>query len=223
MSEGTIKFACECGKAYKVPDKFAGKRVKCKNCGETVAVPSASEQISSARASAVSQRSLSGSGSSKRLSGSDRERGGSAKHAKVASARLGPAQPQRRPGGDTQAVDAVDLTPERKKYDRKRDEEMARGTGKLVIFEDGKATKSYRLDKEPKTLGRGSSNDIVVEKKSVSKNHLRFEFMMGMYIATDTQSTNGLVVNGKKVRRASLKDGDVLQLGDVVLRIDCGH
>jgi pSer/pThr/pTyr-binding forkhead associated (FHA) protein len=46
--------------------------------------------------------------------------------------------------------------------------------------------------------------------------------MMGMFIATDTGSTNGLAVNGKKVRRASLKDGDVLQLGDVVLRIDCG-
>lgn len=217
MSEGTIKFACECGKAYKVPDKFAGKRVKCKNCGETVAVPSASEQISSARAAAVSQRSLSSGGSSKRVAA---ESGGSAKQAKVSSARLG--TPVRRPGGDTQAVEAIDLTPELKKYQRKRDEEMARGTGKLVLFEDGKATKSFRLDKEPKTLGRGSSNDIVVEKKSISKSHLKLEFMMGMYIATDTQSTNGLVVNGKKVRRASLKDGDVIQLGDVVLRIDCG-
>jgi hypothetical protein len=207
MSEGTIKFACECGKAYKVPDKFAGKRVKCKNCGETVAVPSASEKISSARAAAVSQRSVMSSG----------------KNPKVASARLGVAQPPaKRPGGDTQLIEAIDLAPERKKYERKRDEEMARGTGKLVLFEDGKATKSFRLDKEPKTLGRGSSNDIVIEKKSISKAHLRFEFMMGMYIATDTQSTNGLVVNGKKVRRASLKDGDVLQLGDVVLRIDCG-
>ena len=99
---------------------------------------------------------------------------------------------------------------------------MARGTAKVVLFEDGKPAKSFRLDKEPKKLGRGSSNDIQIEKKSISKSHLRFEYMMGMFIATDTQSTNGLVVNGKKVRRASLKDGDVLQLGDVVLRIDCG-
>ena len=36
MSEGTIKFACECGKAYKVPDSFAGKRVKCPACGKTM-------------------------------------------------------------------------------------------------------------------------------------------------------------------------------------------
>lgn len=216
MSEATIKFSCECGKAYKVPDKFAGKRVRCKNCGETVAVPSASEQISSARAAAVSQRSVV-SGSSKRVAA---ESGRSA--TKIASARLGSAQPAKRPGGDTQVVEAIDLQPEMKKYVRKRDEEMARGTGKLVLFEDGKATKSFRLDKEPKTLGRSSSCDIQLPMKSISKNHLKFEYMMGMFICTDTQSTNGLVVNGKKIRRASLKDGDVLQLGDVVLRIDCG-
>ncbi len=214
MSEATIKFSCECGKAYKVPDKFAGKRVRCKNCGETVAVPSASESISSARAAAVSQRSVV-SGSSKRLSAE----GGSP--AKVASARLAPAQAPRK-AGDTQVIETPDISQDMKKYVRKRDEEMMRGTGKLVLFEDGKPTKSFRVDKEPKTVGRGSSNDIVIEKKTISKNHLRLEYMMGMFIATDTQSTNGLVVNGKKVRRASLKDGDVIQLGDVVLRLDCG-
>src|SRR5437660_11518719 len=110
MSEATIKFSCECGKAYKVPDKFAGKRVRCKHCGETVAVPSAAEQISSARAAAVSQRSVV-SGSSKRISSES-----SSKPAKVSSARLGSAQPARRPGGDTQVFEAVDLTPELKKY-----------------------------------------------------------------------------------------------------------
>ncbi len=211
MSEGKIKFACECGKAYKVPSEYAGKRIRCKNCGETVAVPSASEQISSARAAAVSQRSV--VGSSKRIAA---ESGRKA----VKSSRLGGAT--RRPGGDTQVFEAPDLTPERKKYERKRDEEMARGTGKLVLYEDGKPTKSFRMDKEPRTLGRSSSSDIQIDKKTISKAHMKFEYMMGMFIATDTQSTNGLVVNGKKVRRASLKDGDILQLGDVVLRLDCG-
>jgi hypothetical protein len=216
VSEGTIKFACSCGKAYKVEAKHAGKRMRCKQCDETIAIPSASEQISSARAAAVSQRSVGASGSSKRMSQ------GSGRSAKVASARLAPAQPARRPGGDTQTFEAVDLTPELKKYQKKRDEEMARGTGKVILFEDGKPTKSFRLDKESKTLGRGSSNDIQIEKKCVSKQHLRFEYMMGMFIVTDTQSTNGLVVNGKKVRRVSIKDGDVIQLGEVVLRVDCG-
>lgn len=208
MSEGTIKFSCDCGKAYKVPDKYAGKRVRCKECGETVAVPSASEQISSARAAAVSQRSVM---TSKRLSAED-----------DGTVRVPPKAAPKLPGGDTRVVDLKDLQPEMKKYVRKRDEEMAKGTGKLVLFTDGKAVKSFRLDKEARTLGRGSDNDIQIDDKSVSKKHLKIEYMMGMFIATDTQSTNGLVVNGKKVRRVSLKDGDVIQLGDVVLRLDCG-
>jgi hypothetical protein len=233
MSEGSIKFSCECGKAYKVPDKYAGKRIKCKNCGETVAVPDASEQISSARAAAVSTRSVVSSGTSKRVSseGSPKSSSGSHKSSsgapksssgKISSARLGGTAPVRKPGGDTQVFEAIDLTPELKKYQKKRDEEMARGTGKVVLFADGKAVKSFRLDKEPKTLGRSSSCDIQLEGRSISKQHVKFEYMMGMFIATDTQSTNGLVVNGKKIRRASLKDGDILQLGDIVLRVDVG-
>jgi endogenous inhibitor of DNA gyrase (YacG/DUF329 family) len=215
MSEGTIKFTCACGKAYKVKEKYAGKRIKCPECGETVAVPSASEPVASARASAVSQKAV--VSTSKRVSGEGSAAPG--KSARVASS--APA-PTRRPGGDTQIVEAPDLTPDMKKYQRKRDEEMQRGTAKLVLFADGKAVKSFRLDKDPKTLGRGSSNDIQIEGKSVSKSHLKFEYMMGMFICTDQQSANGLVVNGKKIRRASLKDGDIIQLGDVVLRIDCG-
>jgi hypothetical protein len=240
MGEGSIKFSCECGKAYKVPDKYAGKRIKCKNCGETVAVPSSSEQISSARAAAVSNRSVVGAGTSKRVSSEGSGKSSSGKVAsasgkvastsgkvasasgKVAPAREASSAPVRKPGGDTEVCEVVDLTPNLKKYEKKRDEEMARGTGKVVLFADGKPVKSFRLDKEPKTAGRSSSCDIALDSKSVSKNHVKFEYMMGMFIATDMQSTNGLVVNGKKIRRAMLKDGDILQLGTVVLRVDVG-
>jgi hypothetical protein len=220
MSE-TIKFTCECGKAYKVKEKYAGKRIKCPECGETVAVPSSSEPVASTRASAVSQKAVVGGGS-KRLSGEGEVRSSKSASKSGRTSSTGAAAPARRPGGDTQVIDAQDLTPDMKKYVRKRDEEMMRGTAKLVLFTDGKAVKSFRLDKEPKTLGRSSSNDIQVDGKGISKSHLKFEYMMGMFIATDQQSTNGLVVNAKKIRRASLKDGDIIQLGDVVFRIDCG-
>lgn len=34
-----IPIKCECGKSVSVPDKFAGKRVKCPGCGKAVQVP----------------------------------------------------------------------------------------------------------------------------------------------------------------------------------------
>ena len=36
-----IVFKCECGRGFKVPDEAAGKKVKCKDCGEAVRVPAA--------------------------------------------------------------------------------------------------------------------------------------------------------------------------------------
>ena len=34
-----IEFSCECGKAFKVADEYAGKRSKCTACGKPVVVP----------------------------------------------------------------------------------------------------------------------------------------------------------------------------------------
>lgn len=34
-----IAFKCSCGKAYKVPDEAAGKKLNCKECGEPLKVP----------------------------------------------------------------------------------------------------------------------------------------------------------------------------------------
>ena len=30
---------CKCGHSYRVPDKYAGKRVRCKECGEINLIP----------------------------------------------------------------------------------------------------------------------------------------------------------------------------------------
>ena len=36
-----IKFDCfKCGHSYRVPDQYAGKRVRCKECGEINLIPS---------------------------------------------------------------------------------------------------------------------------------------------------------------------------------------
>ena len=35
-----IRFDCfKCGHSYRVPDKYAGKRVRCKECGEINLIP----------------------------------------------------------------------------------------------------------------------------------------------------------------------------------------
>lgn len=208
----SIKFACSCGKAYKVPEKFAGKRVKCKDCGEPIRVPSESEgSVASSRASAVSKRSVL---SSQRLPS------GTSGRASATSSR---AAAPKKAGSGTERFEPVDLTDELKTYQRKRtDEEFSRGAGRLTLFEaSGKPMKAFRLGREDVTIGRGDGNAVKVALASVSKEHAKIEYKLGTYIITDLQSTNGVLVNGRVVRRSSLKDGDILQLGEAVLRVDC--
>lgn len=40
-----IAFKCSCGKAYRVPDAAAGKKMNCKECGHAVKVPSGKSKV----------------------------------------------------------------------------------------------------------------------------------------------------------------------------------
>lgn len=213
----SIKFACSCGKAYKVPEKFSGKRVKCKDCGEAIRVPSETESsIPSGRAAAVSKRSV---------VSSQRVPGMSGRSAPSGSSGRAPVAAPRRAGSGTERFEPVDLNEggEQKAYARKRtDEEFKRGEGRLTLFDAAtkKPSKAFRLGKDDVTIGRGDCT-IKVPLASVSKEHAKVEYKLGTYIITDMQSSNGVLVNGRVVRRASLKDGDLLQLGEAILRLDC--
>lgn len=39
MSEGQIRVECDCGKAARVPARFAGRQVKCGGCGSALVIP----------------------------------------------------------------------------------------------------------------------------------------------------------------------------------------
>ncbi len=69
----------------------------------------------------------------------------------------------------------------------------------------------------PITIGRSKENDIVLTSRQVSRRHARLECREGQCIIEDLDSANGVVVNGQKVRRAVLRPGDRVQLGDVTL------
>lgn len=236
----SIKFACSCGKAYKVPDKFAGKRVKCKQCDETIRVPSQSEGgVSSMRASAVTSQRLmtskrlepaSGSGrssSSGRASSSGKSSRAEAEAEAEddggggAAAALARAPKKAKEGATTDKFTAVDLGNSIKLFQKKKEEQFNRGEGRLTYFEEGKPKKAFKLARADVLIGRGEKCGVQLQVASVSREHVKIEFKLGTYIATDQQSSNGLVVNGRNVRRTSLRDGDVLQLGEAILRIDC--
>ena len=67
-----------------------------------------------------------------------------------------------------------------------------------------------------KTLGRAPRADFVVDAALVSRVHCRFVLNdINELELEDLGSTNGTFVNGKKVRRTQLSDGDKLTVGRV--------
>ena len=67
-----------------------------------------------------------------------------------------------------------------------------------------------------KTMGRAPRADFVVDAALVSRVHCRFTLNETNELELeDLGSTNGTFVNGKKVAKAILSDGDKLTIGRV--------
>lgn len=70
------------------------------------------------------------------------------------------------------------------------------------------------------TIGRKSSNDIVIDNLAVSGKHARIESVSTTFVIRDLDSTNGTFVNKKKVSMHNLRHKDVLLIGKHELIFD---
>lgn len=71
------------------------------------------------------------------------------------------------------------------------------------------------LDNTPVTIGRHSSNRLVLDDNAASRAHAVIEFVRGAYHVRDLNSSNGTYVNGRKISSAELKSGDTIVIGGV--------
>jgi pSer/pThr/pTyr-binding forkhead associated (FHA) protein len=64
-----------------------------------------------------------------------------------------------------------------------------------------------------KRIGRIGTNDIRLLDEMVSGHHAKIIRFQNNYFIEDIASTNGSFVNGKRIRKCVLKDGDKLSFG----------
>ncbi len=83
---------------------------------------------------------------------------------------------------------------------------------RVVLTHEGAVLKEYRLDKERITIGRKPHNDIQLDDPTVSGQHASILMLQNAYIE-DMNSTNGVLLNGKKVSRRQLNHGDIIKIG----------
>jgi pSer/pThr/pTyr-binding forkhead associated (FHA) protein len=106
---------------------------------------------------------------------------------------------------------------EPKKFDPKKTY-IGVGGGTPTISVSGQGiNKTFELHKPTMTIGRKENNDIVIPVQTVSGNHAILTNEGGNWFITDNGSTNGIIVNGNKVSKHILKQGDKIQLGGALI------
>jgi type II secretory pathway predicted ATPase ExeA len=101
---------------------------------------------------------------------------------------------------------------------------QARSLAKIVLSTDSKAVAELHLVPGRKVIGRTPDNDLQIDSKFISRHHCQLVTGSdGLTVVEDLNSTNGIVVRGKRVRRHTLRDGDVVTMGQhELLYVDSG-
>src|SRR5690242_21799536 len=72
-------------------------------------------------------------------------------------------------------------------------------------------------------VGRASDLDMVLVEDMVSRKHAKITASGEQIWIEDLGSTNGTFVNGEKIKRARLKEGDRVLIGTSILKVIAGE
>jgi pSer/pThr/pTyr-binding forkhead associated (FHA) protein len=75
----------------------------------------------------------------------------------------------------------------------------------------------FELENDTVLIGRKPDCDIMIDDKQISKHHARILKDATHHAIEDLGSMNGMCINGKRVQRALLRDGDRIKLAEIVL------
>ena len=79
---------------------------------------------------------------------------------------------------------------------------------------------SFILEGDQLTVGRDSTNEIVINDAEISRRHSRLTFQGGKYVIEDLGSTNGTFVNGQRLAGPRvLKAGEVVSFGEQIVLV----
>jgi len=92
----------------------------------------------------------------------------------------------------------------------------------LVLESVNERGVTYRISRITTTIGRASNNDIVIDTSLVSRYHARIVVASDSTYLIDLESTNGCAVNGERISRQLLNNGDIIAIGDASFKFSVG-
>lgn len=90
--------------------------------------------------------------------------------------------------------------------------------GWIMIGANSSGPRQVQLHKGDNWIGRSSECEVVLDDDSISRRHAKIGYRgNGVFEIADGGSRNGTRVNGHRTSRATLNDGDSIQLGDMTV------
>ena len=91
--------------------------------------------------------------------------------------------------------------------------------GWLAVLEGSQQGEDFHLHVGRNRIGSSSSCEIRLRDEGIEDRHASIRFSSNQWFLTDLDSEGGTWLNGKRVYRHQLKDGDQIRVGKSLLRI----
>jgi general secretion pathway protein A len=91
--------------------------------------------------------------------------------------------------------------------------EAAPTVARVLLATEGSTVTERELKPGRMVIGRTPDNDLQIDSKFISRHHCQIVTQADSCVIEDLNSTNGIYVHSKRVRRHNLNDGDVVQVG----------
>jgi len=86
----------------------------------------------------------------------------------------------------------------------------------LRVVQGPEPGKGYQITETPLTIGRDQLCSISINDSRMSRQHGAVYYLAPDFYVKDLVSTNGVFVNGNKIKHCQLSNGDRIQLGGTV-------
>ena len=92
-------------------------------------------------------------------------------------------------------------------------------TARIRVDDGPDKGKEIKIGKLKVYVGRSAVNDLTVNDKAISGTHFEISAAEEGYLLRDLGSTNGIVIDGQRVRHASLSAGSRIEIGSTRMSI----
>ncbi|WP_434385169.1 sigma 54-interacting transcriptional regulator [Melittangium boletus] len=90
---------------------------------------------------------------------------------------------------------------------------------KLLVLSGAAAGRSFSLDHKEYVVGKAPTCDIILEDKTISRQHLKLEVHDEHVLAVDLESRNGSFFEGMRFSQLELRPGSIVTLGTTELKL----